>query len=306
MTYLEGGLRCRGLFKHSSKSQPLVSIITVVKNSREELSRTILSTLAQDYPNIEYIVIDGGSDDRTLNIIKQFESELDLWISERDYGIYDAMNKGIRLSHGDVIGFINSGDWYSNKAISTIVEEFIIDNRHQVVFGDVVICDPHFNELYLATVDQRKFDDGWLPHPAVFVKKEVYDEFGCFDMKLSISADYDFMLRINGHTRIKHIKRTLVNMMVGGVSANQFFIKAKEDFFARKKNGIAFPRNLFLTMIGILSPILNSIIRSLSGKHEFRFESISTPLFFQKRNNFFSIKTENKQSNINKKQNLTG
>ncbi len=293
MTYLEGGLRCSGLLKHSSKSQPLVSIITVVKNSREELSRTIQTTLAQDYPNIEYIVIDGGSGEKTLNVIKQFERELDLWISERDYGIYDAMNKGIRLSHGDVIGFINSGDWYSSKAISTIVEEFISDNRHQVIFGDVVLCDPNLNELYVATVDKRIFDDGWLPHPAVFVKKEVYDEFGYFDIKLSISADYDFMLRINGRTRIKHIKRSLVNMIVGGVSANQFFIKAKEDYFARKKNGIAFSKNFFLTIIGILSPTLNGIIKTLSGKHEFRFESTSIPLFFQKSNKFSSMKTGN-------------
>ena len=113
--------------------------------------------------------------------------------------------------------------------------------------------------------------------------KEVFDEFGYFDIKLHISADYDFMLRINGRTRKKHIKKSLVSMTIGGVSTNRLLIKAKEDRFARKKNGIPFLRNLLLTIIGIVSPILNSIVRSFGGRKGFRFESTSFPLFFSEK-----------------------
>jgi|TARA_B100000315_G_C14571985_1_gene586057 glycosyltransferase involved in cell wall biosynthesis len=303
MTYLEGGMRCRGILKNSSKSQPLVSIITVVKNSAKELKRTIQTTLKQNYPNIEYIVLDGGSCDKSIDIIKQFDNELDIWISEKDQGIYDAMNKGIILSHGSIVGFINAGDWYCKDALSVVVDEFISDHRTQVVFGDVALCDRNLNGLYVATVDKRKFNDGWLPHPAVFAKKEVYDQFGYFDIKLRISADYDFMLRINGRTTKKHIKQPLVNMIIGGISTNQFFTKAKEDYFARKKNGIPFQRNLLLTILGIISPVLNGIFRSLSGRQDFRFESISIPLFIQKINQFSNIKIGNKQLHFNKKRN---
>lgn len=274
MNLLKGGVRGAGESENYSRKRPLVSIITVVKNGGPDLKRTIKSTLSQDYSNIEYIVLDGGSTDSTIDIIKEFDDDINIWMSERDDGIYDAMNKGIKLCNGSIIGFINSGDWYFPDTISRVVNEFLSSYQPQVVFGEVAIRDNKLNELYVASTDKRRFNDGWLPHPSVFISRKVYDAFGLFNQRLHISADYDFMLRINGRTRNKQIKRPLVNMIVGGISVNRNLLKAKEDFYVRSKNGIPFLKNLTLTIIGIISPVLNDAVTTLGHLKGFRFESI--------------------------------
>jgi len=121
----EGGLRTRDYFKQSYPGRPLISIVTVVYNGAKHLEQTILSVLKQSYPNVEYLIIDGGSTDGTLEIIRQYEEAIDYWISETDKGIYDAMNKGISLASGDYIVFLNADDWYERGAIESVAQNII-------------------------------------------------------------------------------------------------------------------------------------------------------------------------------------
>src|SRR6185369_15072253 len=130
----EGGLRVQGYFKKSLPSKPLVTVITVVFNGAKHLDDTIRSVITQTYDNVEYIIIDGGSTDGTLDIIKKYEGKIDYWVSEKDKGISDAFNKGISLSTGNIIGIINADDWYELDAIQMVAERYISQNKNNIIF----------------------------------------------------------------------------------------------------------------------------------------------------------------------------
>ncbi len=261
--------------KFIEESKPIISIVTVVLNNPQGLKATIDSVINQNFSNFEFIIIDGGSDDRTLNVIKRFDDKINYWLSEKDRGIYDAMNKGIDISRGSIIGILNAGDCYCKDTFTIINNIFKSANRTQVVFGDVIICNQNQDQLYTLSVKKRIFTDGWMPHPGVFVRKEVYEKFGCFDIKLHISADYDFMLRINSKTDKLYVDRPLAKMKMEGVSTSNYLLKSKEDYYARKKNGIPIRGNLLLTILSVVSPILSNFIRVVFEFPEFRFENIA-------------------------------
>ena len=263
--------------------KPIISIITVVLNNPKGLINTIESVINQNCSNLEFIIIDGGSDPATISVIKEFENQIDYWSSEKDNGIYDAMNKGINISRGNIIGILNSGDCYCKDTFKIVINTFKSAHRAQVVFGDVILSMKNGNQLYTASVNKRMFNDGWMPHPAVFVKKVVYHEFGCFDNKLRISADYDFMLRIHSKIKIKYIDQPLAKMQMMGFSTSNYLLKANEDYYVRKKNGMSVIRNMFLTAISIFSQAISNFIRLIFGFPEFRFES--TELFSWARKN---------------------
>jgi glycosyltransferase involved in cell wall biosynthesis len=193
------------------------------------IHHTIESILNQTYPNIEYIIIDGKSTDNTLDIIKEYEPKFDgrmKWISEPDEGIYDAMNKGIRMATGDVIGILNSDDFYShNNVIANVINHFH-DGICEVVYGDIVYINPIDTKKIVRYWKSGKYKEnlfkwGWMPpHPSLFVKKYIYEKYGFFNLNLGSSSDYEFMLRIIHKEKVKivYLHEILVKMRLGGQS----------------------------------------------------------------------------------------
>jgi glycosyltransferase involved in cell wall biosynthesis len=232
-----------------------ISIITVCYNSATTLEDAIKSVLAQNYLDIEHIVIDGGSTDGTASILKKYKGRIAKVVSEPDDGIYDAMNKGISLATGDAIGVLNSDDFYaSNDIIENLVKAFAKDA--DMIIGDVVFVD-RVNVLkrlrYVSGVGfspwQLRF--GWMPpHPATFVRKNVYETFGHYKTDFAIAADYEFFVRtlISRSLRTVHTSKVLVTMRVGGASTGGFkstLVISREILRALRENGI-YTNSLFV------------------------------------------------------------
>lgn len=228
-----------------------ISLVTVTFNSIATLADTFKSVLSQSYSDIEYIIIDGLSKDNTINLIKQYEPLFGgrlKWISERDSGLYDAMNKGFRMATGDVIGIINSDDLLAeSEAIRKVMNCF---SKHQNV--DCVYADLYYvaqNDTskiirHWISGKQRKFSRGWHPaHPTFYVKREVYQKYGIFDIDFKFAADFELMLRLVEKEQIKmhYLPEPLVRMRLGGTTSKNFSNICKgniECWNAFKKNGI--------------------------------------------------------------------
>lgn len=195
---------------------PLISVITIVYNGAKDIERAINSVINQTYPNIEFIIIDGGSTDQTLDIIRQYEDKITFWKSEPDQGIADAFNKGISVAKGSIIGFVNSDDWYEDNAIEKVVGYF---DSYSVVFGDVQFWDKNKSAHRTYGNHHRLRHGMTIAHPAVFVKKEIYDKYGLFNLDYKIAMDYEFILRIYfNKVAFYNIESIIVNMSLGGVS----------------------------------------------------------------------------------------
>ena len=203
-----------------------VSIITVCFNSREYIRQTIESVLNQSYKNIEYIIIDGGSTDGTVAIVKEYERLFSgrlKWVSEKDNGIYDAMNKGIELATGDIIGILNSDDWYENSAIEEVVkyaveDEIIFGNSMLVSDTEKILSVPHKNYIDYTLTKGMPFC-----HQSAFIPKSIYNQIGKYDIKFNIVADYDFIYRcIEGNVRFVYIDSILANFRLGGISDRKY------------------------------------------------------------------------------------
>ncbi len=225
-----------------------ISIITVTYNSASTLKDTIESVLRQDYPHVEHILIDGNSSDDTVKIIESY-SHITNWISEKDKGLYDAINKGIQRATGDIIGILNSDDFFPNeKVLSTIAEQFK-DQEIDAAIGDIAFVMPdkldrivrHYSS---ANFHPKKFAAGYMPaHPSFYVRKKFYDTYGGYKLDYKIAADYELLIRFM-HTkgiRFRYIPEILVYMRTGGVS-NQSpmsrYVLNKEIVRACTENGI--------------------------------------------------------------------
>jgi len=200
-----------------------VSIITVCYNSEKTIRRTIESVLHQTYPEIEYIVVDGASKDTTMEIVKEYEDAFGSrlhYVSEQDKGIYDAMNKGIRIATGDVIGILNSDDFYEPQAVEHILEA-MTEDTYQILYGFVRNLK-NGREYSIDRGSPEFLRERMIGHPACFVTKKVYDDFGCFDLQYISVADYDFMLRMQRHREVHFIPidHLLTNFALGGMSAS--------------------------------------------------------------------------------------
>ena len=226
-----------------------VSIITVSFNSAKTIASTINSVLSQDYPNIQYIVVDGGSTDGTIDIIEKNQSRISKWISEKDRGMYDAMNKGIAMATGDVIGILNSDDEYMNAHVISELMELMQSKRAQVVFADLILVDQFDDQKVLRYYDSghfhpSKFKYGWMPaHPTVFVKRELYEAVGNFSTTYQIAADYEMLIRILAIQRAcyAYLPKPVVRMRAGGASTSGLsrnWILNQEIVRACKENGI--------------------------------------------------------------------
>ena len=202
-----------------------ISIITATYNSAATVTDTLQSVRSQDYKNIEHLIIDGASTDNTLALVDGFPHVAKV-ISEKDKGIYDAMNKGISLAGGEIVGILNSDDvYYNNEVISKVMKAFE-DASVDAVYGDLQYVKQHdLNKVtrnwHSGAFSRKKFYFGWMPpHPTFFVRKKVYDEIGKFDLSLRSSADYEFMLRalFKYHYKPYYIPDVFVKMRVGGIS----------------------------------------------------------------------------------------
>jgi glycosyltransferase involved in cell wall biosynthesis len=218
---MQGGTRLINSVKTSRPNEPLVSIITVTYNAEKYLEQTIESVLNQTYKNIEYIIIDGGSKDKTIDIIKKFENQVDLWISEPDGGIYFAMNKGINLAKGDIIGILNADDYYFENSVKNIVQANRI-NDADVYHGDMLSVDEIANREERITPDETVMNEKpSIFHPTCFVKKSVYQKIGDFDTRFNISSDYEFLLRCKKNKLIfNYVPELITAFRVGGMSAS--------------------------------------------------------------------------------------
>lgn len=225
-----------------------VSIITVVYNCEKTIEDTILSVFSQNYQNMEHIIIDGSSTDNTMEAVKKHKDKIQIVVSEPDQGMYDAMNKGIRLASGDIIGMLNADDVYANTdCISTVVKEF--KKNIQAVCGNLVYVPPeNLNKVVrYYRADNFKpymFAYGIMPpHPAFFVRKKNYEKYGLFKTDYSISADFEFIARLLSTHRVSYscIPMVLVRMRTGGISTSGFrsnWILNKEIIRACRENNI--------------------------------------------------------------------
>lgn len=233
-----------------------ISIITITYNSEESIENTIKSVIRQDFTNKEYIIIDGNSTDRTLEIMEKYREHIDILISEKDKGIYDALNKGINAATGDVVGFMHSDDMFNSHSVVRRVYEAFATNNVDAVYGDLqYVAHGDFNKIirHWRSGDYKKWylRFGWMPpHPTFYAKKEVYQKFQGFDLYYKISADYDSMMRYLGKygVSVAYIPRVLTKMQVGGVSNRNMKtikLKMKEDVRAAYKNKIGFIYPIF-------------------------------------------------------------
>jgi glycosyltransferase involved in cell wall biosynthesis len=199
-----------------NESSPLVTIITVVYNGALHLEQTIRSVLEQTYPNIEYFIVDGGSKDQSVSIIKKYESSLAGWISEPDNGISDAFNKGIRQTKGSIIGLINADDWYERDCVQKIVSTI---HGYDVAYGDVRYWKNEKALFVQAGNHMLLKKEMTVNHPTVFVKRKCYDLEGNFDTNIRYAMDYDLLLRlyVKKYSFI-HIPMVLANMRWEGLS----------------------------------------------------------------------------------------
>lgn len=200
----------------------LISIITVCFNAQETIRQTIQSVLDQTYQNIEYIIIDGKSTDHTMEIIGEYCDKISTVISEHDEGIYNAMNKGISLAHGEIIGIINADDWYEEDAVQNVVRIFTENPAIQILAGQVHVIE---NNKVIYDTLQKPEHKIWyqmpFPHPATFVRKNVYDMYGRYDEQYRISADYEFLLRCYSYGVVfRIVDDVFANFRSGGLSSN--------------------------------------------------------------------------------------
>ena len=224
-----------------------ISIITITFNSAKTIQRALESVLSQTYPDIEHVIVDGASSDGTKEIIEAYAKKHQnvRWKSEKDSGIYNALNKGIAMATGDIIGFLHSDDvFFSPDSIGQIAHAFT-DKSVDVVYGDLLYCS---GEKVIRRWRSNPFSPsslkfGWMPpHPTVYVRREVYQQVGEYDEWFRISADYDMMLRIfTAGYKSQYIPKVLVCMETGGASNKNTkarLSKTQEDYIVLKKNHV--------------------------------------------------------------------
>lgn len=229
-----------------------VSIIIATYNSSQYIESCLKSILRQDFKNIQIIIIDGCSSDKTVFLVKKllFKTNLNYKvISEKDNGIYDALNKGINSAQGDIIGFVHSDDFLESKDILKDIVSLMKSENLDGIYGDLQYVEKNNLNKVIRNWKSCEFDisllkKGWMPpHPTLFLKKEVYTKHGLFDLSYKISADYDFMLRVFSDLELKfgYLPKVITKMRVGGASnrsLKNIIKKSREDYVAIKSNDI--------------------------------------------------------------------
>jgi glycosyltransferase involved in cell wall biosynthesis len=225
----EGGLRIKGALKSSAPDFPIITIITVVLNGCRYVEQAILSVINQDYPQLEYIVIDGGSTDGTLDIIRKYEDRIDYWVSEPDSGIYDAMNKGIALARGKLIGLLNADDYYEPSALQAVAAAYVAAPTAGIFYGNSYILQEDMGLRYKSYGHTRFWRGMGFPHQAMFVHRAVHTAVGSYDTGYRIAADYDFVLRaLADNIPILYVDAPLVSYRNTGLSGSNLYASLNE------------------------------------------------------------------------------
>lgn len=239
----------------------MISIITATYNSAETINDTIKSVLCQTNKDFEYIIVDGGSTDETIDIVKSYESEFSgrlKWVSEKDKGIYDAMNKGIKMASGDIIGILNSDDYYtSDDILQTIADTFKCQNV-DAIYGDIHFIKDGVPDKCVRYYSSRLFSPFWLrfgfmpAHPSFYCKRDVFDKSGLYRLDYKIGSDYEMMVRLFRKHKIssRYVPKDFVTMRTGGASNSNLQSRLtliKEDVKACRDNGI-YTNELFICL----------------------------------------------------------
>lgn len=266
----EGGLKTTGIHKFSTAGKPLISILTVVYNGEDILEQTIKSVISQSYDNIEYIIIDGGSTDKTLDVVKKYEDKIDYWISEKDSGLYYAMNKGSKLCSGDFINFLNAGDIIlSTENILAYVNK--ITNLDHVYYSRVEVTSESVSWIYpsFSTLDFNDWLKRNLPnHQTMLFPKSFYKNFE-YDTRLSIGADDDYKLSALKEKKFEFVDLKYVCFKRDGLSSNHKSFKllktrVKESFIRNYKH-----KRWIRFFIDPFKVLLMSFIHSFFGDKAF-------------------------------------
>lgn len=245
-----------------------ISIITASYNSVKTLADTMESVLSQTYTDWEYIIVDGGSKDGTLDLIKKYESRFGdklKWISEPDHGIYDAMNKGIARATGDIVGILNSDDYYTSKDILSTIASAFSDKNLDAVYGDIHFVNEGEPNSVVRYYSSRLFKPFWLrfgfmpAHPSFYARRDVYQKAGLYDTSYKIGSDFEMMVRLfrKHHIRYHYLHKDFVTMRTGGMSTKNIQSRRTllaEDVRACRSNGIY--TNQFMIALKYLYKIL--------------------------------------------------
>ncbi len=238
-----------------------VSIITVTLNSEKYLIDCIGSVRSQDYDNVEHIVIDGGSTDNTLGIIQKNQQHISMWISEPDKGMFDAINKGIELATGDIIGVLNSDDMFASADVISEIAASFKKSGADSVYGDLVYVEPEQTDKVSRywkgmPYKRSRFKMGWMPaHPTFYIKRSVVEKYGSYITHYFTAADYEFMARYlyHHHVSATYLPKMMVKMRNGGISNGNIYHRLRanrRDYLAMKKNNIPFP-----FIVSIIKPL---------------------------------------------------
>ena len=265
----EGGQRVKN--KYDVNEEQILSIITVVKNSESTIEKTIQSVLSQKIENLEYIIIDGNSSDNTLGIIKKYEDKIDYWCCIEDEGIYDAMNYGLKLSRGKIIGLINSGDIYTNDSLKTVLKYFKKKEDISFLFGTVnrhylggnVIKKVGFNRKRI----KYNFDSVTCHSTGFFIKNNIQKELGLYNTKYKCSSDYDLFYKLliqNNYNGSSTTKEEIIGIVESGGFSSKYgyWKKLKEEMSIRIENN----QSYFLILIIFFNSIIKHFFKLIKKK----------------------------------------
>tara|TARA_A100001011_G_scaffold387080_1_gene464242 strand:+ start:102 stop:881 length:780 start_codon:yes stop_codon:yes gene_type:complete len=244
-----------------NKHIPKISIITITKNSEKYVEDCIKSVVEQTYKNYEYIIIDGNSKDRTIEIIKKYEKYISCWKSEDDDGLYDALNKGIKSATGEFIGFLHSDDFFSSSEVIAYIANELKSNEYDFVHSNLKIVDKNdvtktIRHMKLPNFNLFKLKIGLIPpHPTIYYRRNMHTNYGYYDNTFSIAGDYDMLLRLmmSGNLKYKYLNINSVVMRSGGKSNRGILSKLKINFEILRSARINnFKTNFFYLLIKIL------------------------------------------------------
>jgi len=264
----EGGIRVHGNLKRSLPGKPLLTVITVVFNGAATLEHNIRSVIGQTHDNIEHVIVDGGSTDGTMDILRKYNDHIDYWVSEKDAGIYDAMNKGIALARGDYVGMLNSDDYFADPAALEKIVKRLKESNADAVFSCLDIVDPDNLDHVLRKYRIPSFSPFMLrigvmpPHPTFYCKKSCYKKAGAYRTDYRIAADFEMLVRL----LLKHnitwefLDETTVKMRSGGISSRGLksrWVLNREIVRACTENGLY--TNMFILALKLPIRLLERI-----------------------------------------------